>query len=383
MSGSSILISLGSHLGLLAMVLAAAMMQPPKPTVYIVNLVPAIAANGSPTGEAKAPAREEPAPRLAKFTPAPEAKPAEKPPTAAAKASPAEAMSIPAPPPPSREAARPTASRPAPALPEASAPREMPLPPSARPKLKVPAPPEPRTVARPVPEERALPNALSALRHEPPARPVKFAPAEEAPRRPTAREMPTDGARRPTTLPGATTAKPEVPPLTNPTLSPRQMALPTAGQKEPPSLASPPPAALPPARPAAALHIPKALAAAPPPPAAPAPLGQPAGATQGSGPITVTASGFPFTWYLQAVQRKVNEKWSPPAHAGRAVVMFEIGRNGEVRRPKLENSSGDPVYDRAAMRAITDATPFPPLPDEFKESALLIHLGFDFTSDRG
>ena len=50
---------------------------------------------------------------------------------------------------------------------------------------------------------------------------------------------------------------------------------------------------------------------------------------------------------------------------------------------QVENSSGDALYDRAALRAITDANPFPPLPAEFRESALLIHLGFDFTADRG
>ncbi len=41
------------------------------------------------------------------------------------------------------------------------------------------------------------------------------------------------------------------------------------------------------------------------------------------------------------------------------------------------------VYDQAALRAIADATPFPPLPDQYKSSILKIHLGFSPVSDRG
>lgn len=379
MSGSSIVISLIGHLGVLAMVILAAMSQPEKPKIYIVNLVPAIAAKGSPTGQAKVPSsREEPAPRVAKFTPAPAAKPAE----TATKTSSAETAAIPAPPAASREAPRPAVAHQAPALPESPAARYLPPPNGARPKLKAPALPEPRTAARPIPEQRALPTSEPGLRREPP-RPVKLAPTEDATRRLALRDIPTDGARRPTTLPGAAPAKPEAPPLPASTPPPRQMALPTAGQKELPSLASPAPAALPPARPVATTQTAKALPAPPPPPAAPAALGHPVGSPQGSGTITMNASDFPFAWYLQVIQRKVREKWAPAGHTGRAVVRFEIARDGQVRPPKLENSSGDPVYDQAAMRAITEAIPFPPLPEEFKESALLIHLGFDFTPDRG
>jgi TonB family protein len=96
-------------------------------------------------------------------------------------------------------------------------------------------------------------------------------------------------------------------------------------------------------------------------------------------------SDFPFAWYLQTVQRKVNERWSPPARGaeGRAVVVFEIGRDGAISRPEVENSSGDVLYDQAALRAITDANPFPPLPAEFKQPVLKIHLGFNFATDRG
>jgi protein TonB len=135
--------------------------------------------------------------------------------------------------------------------------------------------------------------------------------------------------------------------------------------------------------------VPSAAPAAKTPPLRAAPvtpaLGQTTGALQGKGAITMQASDFPFTLYLQTVQRKIHERWAPPPRGaeGRAVIVFEIGRDGSIRRPAVENSSGDAGYDQAALRAVTDANPFPPLPEGFRESTLRIHLGFDFTPNRG
>jgi TonB family protein len=122
--------------------------------------------------------------------------------------------------------------------------------------------------------------------------------------------------------------------------------------------------------------------AAPPPP--PPPIGRPSGSAQGAGPVTLSVSDFPYAWYLQAVHRKVTDRWEGKAQPGRQpVVVFEIGRGGEVGQITIEKSSGNPFYDRMALRAIEEAKPFPPLPADFKESLLRIHLGFNFAPDRG
>jgi TonB family protein len=64
--------------------------------------------------------------------------------------------------------------------------------------------------------------------------------------------------------------------------------------------------------------------------------------------------------------------------------MFEIGRDGSIReQPELEKSSGNTVYDQSALRAITEASPFPPLPPEFKAASLRVHFGFEFRPDQG
>ena len=144
------------------------------------------------------------------------------------------------------------------------------------------------------------------------------------------------------------------------------------------------------------------MASAAPPPAPPAParevstapartvetppasLGRPSGSAQGAGAVTINVTDFPFAWYLAAVQRKITERWEGRALQGRQpVAVFAIGRDGRVSALAIEKPSGNPYYDQAALRAIREAEPFPPLPAEFSESQLRIHLGFNFAQDRG
>jgi TonB family protein len=63
--------------------------------------------------------------------------------------------------------------------------------------------------------------------------------------------------------------------------------------------------------------------------------------------------------------------------------VFEIGRNGQISKLAIEKSSGNPYYDQQALRAISEANPLPALPAEYPEAMLRIHIGFNFTQDRG
>jgi protein TonB len=194
---------------------------------------------------------------------------------------------------------------------------------------------------------------------EPTLRPAPSLPERE-PSRPS---RPADLPERPT--PRAPVALPDR------TLPSRTPALPRPGEKELPRIASSaPPVAGPTGR------------SAPPPP--PPPRGLPTGSPQGLGAVSLSAGDFPFAWYLRQVQSKIGEKWDPQARdGGQPQVVFEIARDGKIRGLAVEKSSGNPLYDQAAMRAITDAAPFPPLPDDFKESMLRVHLGFNYAGTRG
>jgi TonB family protein len=287
--------------------------------VYIVNLVPATPALGSPAAEPPA-TRAPEAPR--RTPPAPKAE----------------------------EKAPPKPPRPEPARPEPPRPE--------RPPERVIEPPPPRApevaAVRPKPLE---PSELALPRRAEKENPALLPPAP----RPTERSLPPP------------------PPVTPPVAAPAPPASPPR-LPEPPRIAAPPAA---PATPAAPPVAPTTRAGV-----EPVRPGRPNAATTSTGSIAVDASDFPFTYYMRLIQSKVNEHWSPPraAAAGgeRTVVLFEIRRDGQVvRDPVLERSSGNNLYDQAALRAVTQASPFPPLPPEFRASSLIVHIGFDWNPDQG
>lgn len=182
------------------------------------------------------------------------------------------------------------------------------------------------------------------------------------------------------------TPKPPEPSLPEPQpRASRPTALPRTGEKELPPLPAPAerrPTATP-AQPRSENPGPAAAARAP----APVPLGRPSGSPAGVASLALDVSDFPFTYYLRQIQQKVSEKWVPPARPAerglRVVVLFEISRDGRVTNSKVEKSSGNAWYDQSALRAVMDATPFPPLPQEFQAQSLRVHFGFDFSRDRG
>jgi TonB family protein len=87
---------------------------------------------------------------------------------------------------------------------------------------------------------------------------------------------------------------------------------------------------------------------------------------------------------LRQVEGKISQRWEGQAQDGsQPQVVFEIGRDGKIRALAVEKSSGNPLYDQKALRAITEAHPFPPLPEEFRETFLRIHMGFNYSGTRG
>jgi protein TonB len=239
---------------------------------------------------------------------------------------------------------------------------------------------QPRTyVVNLVPAIAAVGSPQGQTRAPEPTLPRAFDPAAPRPTPPPAlpeREptrAPERTAARPTDLPDRTPAPRESVALPDRTLPSRAPALPRPGEKELPRVASttpPPPTTGPAGR-----------AASPPPPP---PRGLPTGSPQGVGALTLNAAEFPFAWYLRQVQGKISERWEGQARDGaQPQVVFEIARDGTISGLKVEKSSGNPLYDQAALRAITDATPFPRLPEEFRDSFLRVHLGFDYSGTRG
>jgi TonB family protein len=91
------------------------------------------------------------------------------------------------------------------------------------------------------------------------------------------------------------------------------------------------------------------------------------------------AEEFQHVWYLDTIQRRIAEQWVKPSIEGvpaDAVVYFRIRRDGKITDVEVRQSSGDSVYDRAAQRAVTSASPMPPLPKTFTRDFLGVHFTF-------
>jgi len=89
--------------------------------------------------------------------------------------------------------------------------------------------------------------------------------------------------------------------------------------------------------------------------------------SEGRSPLTLDGV-LPADWYLAGVQAKVWAIWTSRMHAGArmpAVVEFTIQRDGSVEGIRLVESSGDLLFDQAALRTIEQAKPFFPLPKHY------------------
>ncbi len=175
---------------------------------------------------------------------------------------------------------------------------------------------------------------------------------------------------------------PDLAPLAMPRLASPPAALPRAGEKEPPPLALPTEHRPPTPPTAARAGQPMEARPAPPPS-----LGQPTGSVTGAGTLTLDVSDFPYAWYLRQVLQKVEDKWERQMQASepaqKPLILVEIQRDGSIRAPRIEKSSGNAFYDQAALRAIAEASPFPPLPQDWSKPSLRVMFRFELRAGRG
>lgn len=112
--------------------------------------------------------------------------------------------------------------------------------------------------------------------------------------------------------------------------------------------------------------------APPPRPAAPPPA-EPAAA------VTAALEGgdFPYTIYIDRMTTAIGAHFfRPQAAAPPVIVYFVIERDGTIRDAKVEASSGNGMFDRAALRAVLESSPLGPLPFGYSGTYLGVHLKF-------
>lgn len=113
-------------------------------------------------------------------------------------------------------------------------------------------------------------------------------------------------------------------------------------------------------------------------PAAVSPMFQKPGAG-GVGVGPNNSFGNQFGAYASLVVQRVTEKWQTGGLAAggpMVVITFDIQRDGSIRNPQIAQRSGNSALDYSALRAVTDAAPFPPLPPNYSGSSTSVELQF-------
>lgn len=104
----------------------------------------------------------------------------------------------------------------------------------------------------------------------------------------------------------------------------------------------------------------------------------PGGPGYGSG-----LANFPYTYYLDIITDRVSANWFSslvdPGVSGnfQTIIFFKILKNGQVTDVSIEQSSGITPLDLSALRAVKASAPFPPLPRDYEDAYLGIHLIFE------
>ena len=100
--------------------------------------------------------------------------------------------------------------------------------------------------------------------------------------------------------------------------------------------------------------------------------------------ISIGTHSIKYASYMQHIKHKIQNVWIYPEEArqtgqqGRLLILFSIGKDGSLVKLKLLRSSGYPLLDKAALQAVKDAAPFPPLPERFGVDVLNIYATFEY-----
>jgi TonB family protein len=95
---------------------------------------------------------------------------------------------------------------------------------------------------------------------------------------------------------------------------------------------------------------------------------------------TGSGRGFTYSYYLNILLNKIGQNWNNPYRDKdvilKSIVYFEVDKDGLISNIRIEDDSGDEVYNESTMRAVALAKKLPPLPQEFSDDYLKVHLEF-------
>ncbi len=111
------------------------------------------------------------------------------------------------------------------------------------------------------------------------------------------------------------------------------------------------------------------------------PRGSAAGSASGTSALgsqiaTLDNPDFTYGYYIDRLLQTIDANWFPPSVGTqvRAIVHFRILRQGGIDNLEIVESSGINSFDLAALRAVQNSAPFPPLPASYKNPTLGVNL---------
>jgi len=105
-----------------------------------------------------------------------------------------------------------------------------------------------------------------------------------------------------------------------------------------------------------------------------------AGSKFGGAAIDNASFQYPY-WFVQAFG-KIERNWTNPVYASKpisCIIYFQVIRSGRIIKTEIEQSSGIDAFDSACERAVKLSQPLPPLPNDFTDEIIGIHLEFPYS----
>ena len=107
-------------------------------------------------------------------------------------------------------------------------------------------------------------------------------------------------------------------------------------------------------------------------------FGLSSGGGQGTG-AQLDVGNFCCPEYLVTMQQLIRRNWNEKqTSGGEVIVKFTIQRTGMISDIVLERSSGFAALDLESQRALSLTRQLPPLPAQFPDSTLTVHLSFQY-----
>jgi len=97
----------------------------------------------------------------------------------------------------------------------------------------------------------------------------------------------------------------------------------------------------------------------------------------GGGSVTLDVSDFCCQEYIGEMVERIQRYWNPrESTVGTTTMKFVITRDGTITAIQRERSSGFQVLDQQAERALYATRQLPPLPQQYSNQTLTVHLEF-------